>query len=179
MNMEKIFSTKQRVKIIKEVIYSAQPFGVNEIAKKLKLSKGLVSKYFEILTKENLVKKNKNKFSVADNYKVKAVRIMLNILAVDPKVFKKHKFVRTAGLYGSCAKGTNTNFSDVDLWVKVEKTKEEEIAELTSELRKKIEDVKVLILDDKKLQTIEKEDPLFYHALHFGSIILYGEENEI
>ena len=52
MNIEKLFSTKERVKINKEIVYSGQLFGVNEVAKKLKLSKGLVSKYFEILVKE-------------------------------------------------------------------------------------------------------------------------------
>lgn len=49
MDIEKLFSMKERVKIPNFIIYSENEFGVNEIAKKLKLSKGLVSKYFEIL----------------------------------------------------------------------------------------------------------------------------------
>lgn len=179
MNIEKLLSTRERVKIIKQIIYSEKEFGVNEIAKKLKLSKGLVSKYFEILAKEGVIKKRGNKFSNLTNSKVKAIRIMLNVLKINTKVFRKYKFVRSAGLYGSCAKGTNTDTSDVDLWIKVDKAKEEELAELASELRKGVENVKILILDDKKLEMLKKKDPVFYYSLHFGSIVLYGEEDEI
>ena len=38
------------------VIYSEEGFGVNETANELRLSKGLISKYFEILTREGLIK---------------------------------------------------------------------------------------------------------------------------
>jgi len=179
MNAEKLFSTKERVRIMRGVIYSEEGFGVNETANKLRLSKGLISKYFEILTREGLIKRKGNRFFVLDNNKVKAVKIMLNILDINPEIFKKYKFVKASGLYGSCAKGTNTDTSDVDLWVKVDKVQDEELAGLTSELRKKIENVKVLILNDKKLEVLRKKDPVFYHSLHFGSIILYGGEDEI
>lgn len=56
MNAEKLFSTKERVRIMRGVIYSEEGFGVNETANELRLSKGLVSKYFEILTREGLIK---------------------------------------------------------------------------------------------------------------------------
>jgi predicted nucleotidyltransferase len=179
MNAEKLFSTKERVKIIRGVIYSEEGFGVNETASELNLSKGLVSKYFEILAREGLIKRRGNRFFVLDNSKVKAVKIMLNVLNINPEIFKKYKFVKASGLYGSCTKGTNKDTSDVDLWVKVDKVQDEELAGLILELRKKIENVKVLILDDKKLEVLRKEDPVFYHSLHFGSIILYGGEDEI
>ncbi|MEA1963541.1 MAG: hypothetical protein U9O41_00170 [Candidatus Aerophobetes bacterium] len=100
MSIEKLFSTKERVKVIKEVIYSESEFGVNEIARKLKLSKGLISKYFEILTKEDALKRRRNKFFVLNTSKVKAIKIMLNTLKINSRIFKKYKFVRAAGLYG-------------------------------------------------------------------------------
>ena len=87
--------------------------------------------------------------------------------------------MRAVGLYGSCAKGTNTESSDIDLWIKVEKIDEKKIIELTSKLRKKLKNVKVLILDDKKIEELKKNDPVFYHSLYFGSLMLYGEEGEI
>lgn len=178
MNIEKIFSTKERVKILNYVIYLENEFGVNEIAKKVKLSKGLVSKYFEILVKESILGRKK-KFIVNDNSLVKSLRIMLNIQKIDTKIFKEYKLVKTVGLYGSCIKGTNIANSDIDLWIKVGRANDEKIAELTSELRKKIENVRVLVLDDKKLELLKKKDSLFYYSLYFGSIILYGKENEI
>jgi predicted nucleotidyltransferase len=179
MNREKLFSTKERVKILKNILYLEYKFGVNEIARKLKLSKGLVSKYFEILSKEKILKKRDNKFQVADNYLVRALKIMFNLEKFDLRLFKKYKFVKAVGLYGSCAKGTNSQSSDVDLWIKVNNLNEKRIIELASELREKIENAKILFLDDKKIKVLKNKDPLFYYSLYFGSIITYGEENEI
>lgn len=178
-NLEKLFSSKERVKILNTILYLDRTFGVVEIARKLKLSKSLVSKYFELLTRMRILKKTKNKFSVINNSLVKSIRIMFNIQKINANIFRKYKFVKAAGLYGSCSKGTNTEKSDVDLWIKVENIKEKDITKLTSELMKKVENIKILILDDKKLEMLKKSDPLFYHSLFFGSIIIYGDENEI
>lgn len=179
MNIEEILSTKERVKILSYIIYSEKKLRVNEIARKLKLSKGLVSKYFEILIRKLILKKIRGKFIVRNNSLVKSLRIMLNIQKINPKIFKKYKFVKAVGLYGSCAKGVDTISSDIDLWVKVEKISDKKIAELTSELKRKIENAGILILNNKKLELLKKKDSLFYHSLFFSSIILYGKENEI
>ena len=179
MNIEKLFSTKERVKILKSIIYLETKFGVSEIARKLRLSKGLVSKYFEILIKEKIIKKTNNKFRVASNHLVKAIKIIFNLQKFNLKLFRKYKFVKAVGLYGSCAKGTNTESSDVDLWIKVGNLKEKKIIELASKLREKVENIKILFLDDNKIEFLKKKDPLFYYSLYFSSIIIYGEENEI
>ena len=179
MNIHKILSTKERIKILNQILYSEKEFGVNEIAKKSNLSKGLISKYFEILVKERILKKIKQKFSMGENSSIKAIKIMLNLIKIDPRIFKRYKFVKAVGLYGSSVKGTNTESSDIDLWIKISKASDEKIANLTSELRKKIEKIKILILDDQKIEILNKKDPLFYNSLYFSSLIIYGKENEI
>jgi len=65
----------------------------------------------------------------------------------------------------------------VDLWVRVKDVEETKIASLTSEINKKVKNAKLLILSDKKIEKFRKEDRMFYHALSFGSIILYGNMN--
>ncbi len=179
MNIEQIFSSKERIKILNSIIYLEGKFGVNEVARKVKVSKSLVSKYFEILVKNKILKKTGNKFIVRDNAIVRGIKIMLNIHKINTRIFRRYKFVKAVGLYGSCAKGTNTESSDIDLWIKVEKIDEKKIIELTSKLRKKLKNVKVLILDDKKIEELKRNDPVFYHSLYFGSLMLYGEEGEI
>lgn len=174
MNIEKLFSTRQRARILQSIIFSEKKIRVNETAKRLKLSKGLISKYFEILVNEEILARKSSKFIVRDNNKVKSIKIMLNVGGIDSKIFKKFKFVKIVGLYGSRTKGLDTEFSDVDLWIKTGKAKVEEISDLTSEVRKKIKNAKILVFDDKKLQALKKQNPLFYHSLHFGSIILYS-----
>jgi predicted nucleotidyltransferase len=177
--MEKIFSTKERVKILEAIIFKEGLLSVNEIASKLRLSKGLVSKYFDILTKEGILIRKNGKFLAKDSFFAKGIKILLNIRQVNVKIFKKYPFIHSVGLYGSCAKGENREDSDVDLWIRVEKTNEEKLAALTSEVNKKIRNGKILFLTEEKIEQMKKDDPLFYHALAFGSISIYGDENGI
>lgn len=179
MNAEKLFSTKERTAILQDVIFSETEFGVNEVANRLSLSKGLVSKYLDILATENVLKRKQTKFIVKNTIETRSLKIIFNLQEINTDILKRHKFVEAAGLYGSCVKGTNTKSSDTDLWIKINKTDNDKLAKLTSELRKNIKNVKILILDDNKLETLKKEDPLFYYSLFFGSVIIYGEENTI
>lgn len=175
--MENLFSTSQRIKILQSVIFRTDSVSVNNIASQLNLSKGLVSKYFQILLKQKILKKEKGGLFVSDSPLVRAVKILLNVKNIDTGVFSKYPFVTAAGLYGSCARGENTADSDVDLWVRVKDVGETKIASLTSEINKKIKNAKILLLSDKRLEKIRKEDTMFYHSLAFGSIILYGDMN--
>lgn len=175
--MENVFSTKERIKILQAVIYKKDNLSVSSIAAQLKLSKGLVSKYLDILVKEGVAKRSNGKFIIRNSSLTKGIKILFNIKNVNPKIFKKYPFIKSVGLYGSCAKGENTDDSDVDLWIKIGEASEERQAVLTSELNKKIKNVKILFLTDKKIEKLKKEDKLFYYSLVFGSIIIYGDKD--
>ncbi len=172
--MENLFSTSQRIRILQTVIFRTDNVSVNNIASQLRLSKGLVSKYFQILLKQKVLKQEKGRLVVLDSPSVRAIKILLNVQNIDTRIFSKYPFVIAAGLYGSCARGGNTEDSDVDLWIRIKEVGETETASLTSEINKKIKNAKILILSDKKLNIIRKKDTMFYHSLVFGSIILYG-----
>lgn len=177
--MESLFSTSQRIKILEAVIFMTDNISVNNIASQVKLSKGLVSKYLQILLTEQILKREKGKLFVGDNASVKAVKILLNVKRIDARIFGKYPFVTAVGLYGSCARGENTEASDVDLWVRVKDSSEIRIASLTSEINKKIKNAKLVFLSDKKIEKLRKEDMMFYHSLAFGSIILYGNRDAV
>ncbi len=177
--MEEVFSTKQRIKILETVMFKVGNISVNNIANQLRLSKGLVSKYFDILAKIGILKKINGKLHIADSSLVKGIKILLNIKNIGLSIFKRFPFVQSAGLYGSCAKGENTEDSDIDIWIKVSNASEEKLASLTSKLNRKIKNIKPLFLTDKKIKKVKKEDSLFYHSLVFGSILLYGRKNGI
>lgn len=148
---------------------------MNNIASQLRLSKGLVSKYFQILLKQKILKKEKGKLFVSGTPSVRAIKILLNVKNIDARIFSKYPFVTAAGLYGSCARGENNEESDVDLWIRLKDVDETKAASLTAEIRKRVKNSKVLFLSDKKIEKIRKEDTMFYHSLAFGSIILYGD----
>ncbi|MFC2062241.1 nucleotidyltransferase domain-containing protein [Elusimicrobiota bacterium] len=177
--MHNIFSTKQRIKILKSIIYETDSVSVNNTASKTKLSKGLVSKYFEILINADILKKTNGKLNVTDNSITKGVKILLNLDDIDNKIFRKKSFVESVGLYGSCAKGENNIDSDIDIWVRVRETNEEDLASLSSAINKKIKNGKILYLTEDKIRKMQKNDKLFYHSLVFGSIIIFGDSNGI
>jgi len=178
--MEEIFSTKERIRILKEVIFWEGEIRVNELSAKVKLSKGFVSKFLNVLEKKGILKKKGRKFICNGHLPlVKAIKILFTLSAINRNIFRKYKFIKSVGLYGSCAKGENTLNSDVDIWIKTENISQEDEINLLSELRKKIKNVKILFLTDEKLNKLKKEDPAFYYSLYFGSIIIYGEKDGI
>lgn len=180
MNAENLLSTKERIRILESVIFQTAPLSVNLIAKKLKLSKGLVSLYMDLLAREGVVKRTGAKFLMNHNASfVKGIKMLLNLSGIDTRTFKKYPFVEAVGLYGSCAKGENNEDSDVDMWIRVGKTTENKIAALAAQVRKKIKNVKPLFLSSDKIKEIRAKDELFYHALSFGSITLYGVANAL
>ena len=175
----KRFSTKERIKILKAVIFSEQTISVNIIAARIKISKGLVSKYLDILAQKGIARRSNGKYLITNSAVTKAAKILLNITSIDVKIFRKFDFVEAVGLYGSCAKGENTDESDVDLWIKIKDVSDDKIASLTAQMNKKIRNVKPLFLATQKIEKMKKEDELFYHSLSFGSIVLYGEKDAI
>ncbi|MGM0367089.1 MAG: nucleotidyltransferase domain-containing protein [Actinomycetota bacterium] len=177
--MHKIFSTPERLKIIKYVIFKEGPLSVNAVADDLNLSKGLVSKYLELLLQEKITSRSKGKYLITDSAITKAIKIFLNISEIEVELFKKFKFVKSVGLYGSCAKGENTENSDIDIWLLVDDVEDGKVASLSSAISKKIKNAQSIFLTEKKLEKIKKDDELFYHSLSFGSIIIYGVKDAI
>ena len=178
MRLHKIFSTKERLKILTNILYKKDEINMTEVAKETGVSKGLVSKFIRMLIKEKILSRRKKKFRVNDNIKVKALKIFLNLYRIDENLFKKFEFVRGAGLYGSFVKGENSEESDIDMWILVDKTSEENLAKLSKELKKKHGNVKPLYLTDEKMKALKEKDKVFYHSLVFGSIAIYGEKIE-
>lgn len=173
--MRELLSTQERLRLLKAVIFKRGQVGVNETATQLALSKGLVSKYLDLLARAGMAKRYHGKFVIANaSALVKGIKIMLNLQRLPIAVFKKRPFIQAAGLYGSCAKGENTEESDMDIWIRVGKAQEKEQAALSSELNRRLGNAKVLFLPDGKLERLKQEDELFYHALAFGSITVYG-----
>ncbi|MCM8780602.1 MAG: nucleotidyltransferase domain-containing protein [Candidatus Omnitrophica bacterium] len=177
--MESVFSTKERLKILKTVIFSVQPISVNVVATRLKISKGLVSKYMDVLLRKGIAKKSNGKYIIVNSPLTKATKILLNIMDIDTGIFKKFDFVEATGLYGSCAKGENTDESDVDLWIKIKDTSDTKVASLTAAINKKIKNIKPLFLTAKKIEKMKEDDLLFYHSLLFGSVVLYGDKDAL
>lgn len=176
MKISKLLSTREREHILNDVLYKQDEISVADVSRRLKVSKGFVSKFLSLLSKERILKKSKNKYVVLANVKVRLLRILFNLQLFTDFNFGKFTFIRGAGIYGSCAKGENTEDSDIDIWIKIDKTDERELAKVTGSLKKLSGRISPLYLSEEKLEALKKEDLQFYNSIVHGSIRLYGED---
>ena len=175
MKLSKLLSTEKREQILNEVLFKESEISVVNVSRNLNISKGFVSRYFSLLAEEKIVKKTKNKYKVNDSLDVRLLKILFNLKRFSKFNFKRFPFVSGVGLYGSCAKGENTEDSDIDIWIKIGERDEERLAKLTVRMKKISAKISFLYLTDEKLEVLKKEDPHFYNSLVYGNINIYGE----
>ena len=99
----------------------------------------------------------------------------MNFWGMDKSFFEEYEFVKGVGVYGSVAKGENTEDSDIDMWLLVSQSSHENLAKLTSELRRELGNINPIYLTEEKIRLLRKEDASFYYSLAFGSILIYGK----
>jgi len=179
MNIPALFSTADRVRILQSCLFREKLFGVSEVAREARVSKALVSRLFGVLAREKLVRRKRGKFVVSPSSGLRAVRVLLTVTRIPASIFRRHAFVKAAGMYGSGARGENTASSDVDIWVCVGKADDTELASLAAEIRRAVPQVSLLLLTDEKLMHLKENEQLLYHSIHFGSLILFGDGREV
>lgn len=88
----------------------------------------------------------------------------------------KEDWMLGLGVYGSFASGENREDSDIDVWVfarKEELLKSARLKRKISELTDR--EVDLIVLTPSRLSRLQKEDPIFYYSLVYGSIVIWGE----
>ena len=137
------------------------------------LAKGTIDEaiYKALLKKEKVIANGKINHSHPNT---KALKIFINLQIIPQKMFKKYPETLSVGIYGSAAKGEDTEESDLDLYVFTNKN--QNLASLSQELKKISPKAKPLFLNKDKFNLIKEENPLFYHSLIFSSITIYGEK---
>lgn len=178
MNLSELLSTEERIRILKDVIYSDGPIIASPIARKLKISKSLFSVYLKILEKNKIIVRKDGEVLIDDSVYVRALKVLIVLNGFDTALFSKYKFIKGIGLYGSCTRGENIKGSDIDIWVRIEKAPELKLAGFLKEMKAQNEDLKILFLTDEKLKVLRENDNVFYNSLIFGSILIYGENLE-
>lgn len=175
MKLDYLPSTGERLAILRSALFKDGPIRVGEVARESRASKGLVSAYLPILSKDGIFERTGRKFLVKNTSRAKGLKLLLAMEDTGSIPFSRYKFVESAGLYGSCAKGENTESSDMDLWIKVKGASQNELALLNSRIKKKFPHANVLVLTKEKLEKLRVENRTFYNSLYFGSIIIYGK----
>jgi predicted nucleotidyltransferase len=170
-----LFKTPERIKIL-ETVLQKEKTTVTQITLETGLSKGMVSRYLKIMKEHELLYRKKQTYYITNNTLSKALKVLINLEKLKWEKMSPG-WVESAGLYGSWASGTNSELSDVDIWVKVNiYPSEEELNQLYKVLKEMTNsEVNIIVLTTERLEQIKKTDPPFYYSLLTGSLVLEGE----
>ncbi len=116
--LTELFKTKERVRIISYIMYQ-KIFTVNQVSIETGVTKGLVSRYLKYVHGVGLLTKSKQSYQLKDCANTRAIKLLLNLNKINIESLDTD-WITGIGIFGSWAQGTNTNESDLDVWIKVD-----------------------------------------------------------
>ena len=178
--LSKLFTTERRMRILSSLL-EKDTFGVEEVARELKISKGTVSSYLKELIEGGLVKKEGRRFRWADENAQRELKREVNYWTLREKLISlKSDWIKALGVYGSFARGENRRDSDVDVWILVEEEDPLKVAELHENLElltgRKVD---LMVLTKERLNRLKVENPYLYWNIKLSSLTIWGTLNEV
>lgn len=173
-----IFKTEKAMKVLEFFLANPETeFYQTEIAKKLKISRVTLLKWLRLLTKNELLEsevKGKSKYYRLnkDNPIVKQMKVLLTI----SKLYESVKPLKGENievyLYGSCARGEDTEKSDVDILI-LGKLERKKLVDLVEDMRKTMgREVKPVIFNPLEYSSLARKDRIFYENIEGSKIRL-------
>lgn len=165
------FSSKINRQILKLLCeYPNGSFYSSQIAQKTGLSIGGVNQALRLLTKDNLLKtekKGRMTFYQVDTSSpvIRQLKVFHTILLLNPLVETLQSFADKAVLFGSCAEGTNTENSDIDLLV-VSNQKNAMNSALAKFKNK--QKTQLILKSPQEYVSLEKKEPIFFAEIEKG-----------
>jgi predicted nucleotidyltransferase len=110
------------LKVLDYLTLTQEPAFLSQIARDIGVAKSSVSKALKVLKNYSFIKytqRGKSIFCEVDrrSQALAKIRIALNLIEIQPKLTPLKKVAKKIVLYGSCAKGTDTHESDIDILV--------------------------------------------------------------
>jgi len=158
---------------------------VREISERAKVSLGATNKALKELHRRGLVireKRGKTHLYTLDeqNPFLRQFRILNTILSLEPIVKMLEAISRRVLLYGSCAKGTNTGESDLDLFI-VSNSRDEVMSILEPYLNPSDEwpyRLRPVIRSTSEWSYLEERDPTFFNEIADGVVLWEQTDRE-
>lgn len=185
--LERLFTSKARVKILKLLIFSMGEFHLREIARRTKVSAPYVKKELGNLKVLNLIlesrKGNMKLFKINKSSPIfgELKRIFLKTEVLGD--FLRESFVKDeisySLIFGSFASGKESEASDIDVLI-IGKIKEEELLETIRNAEKETgREINYILWSEKEFLTKAKEkNHLLQDIISKPIIMLTGDENE-
>jgi len=180
--LEKLFTSKTRVKILEYLLFKSQETYIRKIARELKISPSAVKREIDSLASLAIIRVNQNRIIL--NEKCNFLKDLKNIFIKSDFIIYPlskvliDKKIKYAFIFGSFARGDYKDYSDLDLMV---------IGDIKSfNLYKRIKPVEGVIKKDINpviwtLENLKKEKVSSFIKDIFkkGIIMIKGDENEL
>lgn len=179
MDISELFSTRERGRILRKLLYSSRMGSFRKTALETKVSPSQVHKYLKILKKRNIVSEDGK---LCESALVKSLRLTENLVFLENMglvqlLRSKLSGIKGVGIYGSWGNGTNNEKSDVDVWVLIDKQPGDlAVGKIRRSLEEKLgKTVDLTILTPERLAHIRGKNPAFYSSI-FHSLKLWGDD---
>lgn len=182
------------MELLKEILYNKNPLLIMSylsknktqenisahIAKELKLGAGSVHQILKQFEEIGVVKSNRVGKTILYemdkmNPLVKAFRVFDNLLDLDLLFWSLKPICRKIILFGSCATGTDTVCSDIDLFVVADEDEKDNVFNIISNYHSNRE-IKPVVVDTIELMELENNDKVFYNEIVKGIQIWEGTD---
>jgi len=104
---------------------------------------------------------------------IKAFRLFDTLLELYPLFKSLEQVCRKIILYGSCATGTDTELSDIDLMIEADEDNKNQVYEAISSFETS-RDINALVLHTAEVIELEKNEPVYFNEIKKGIEIWGG-----
>lgn len=172
--------TPYSIRLLSILAYNPmRAFYQRELARKAKVSVGETNKILKKLVRHAIVTEEKRgrtyfyRFNTG-NALARQIKIMITVSTLNSLVEEIKQFSPKIVLFGSCAEGTDTAESDIDLFVlTVEKIKvRTKINQYSARMERK---VSAIIVDPSQLSSMKSKDKALYERIMDGIVLWQGE----
>ncbi|MBD3271402.1 MAG: hypothetical protein GF384_02545 [Elusimicrobia bacterium] len=159
-------------------IYPEKIFSAYEVSRHTHTSKGATNQILRLFVKLDILIREKRgnvflyKLNI-DNFILKQFKIFENLLSIQDIIKAIKPYCYQIIIFGSCADGSNSVESDIDLFIK---------SEFKNQITKAIADdpdmrlkIKPIIQDPLEIISAEKKDKVFFEQVKKGIVLWEGK----
>lgn len=159
-------------------VYPAEMFSSKEIESGTNSSKGATNQALRLLDSLNIVSREKrgNIFL----YKLNSTNVVLKHFKIFETLFTLQDLVKALQpycyqiiLYGSCADGSNTEDSDIDIFIQTNHKKK--VSAIINRYKSEKNNIQTVLLDPLEIVSSKKEDKAFYEQVKKGIVLWEGK----
>lgn len=159
-------------------MHQGKTFSAREISKQTKSSKGATSQTLRVLLELDILSREQkgNLFLYnlcSDSFVLKQFKIFENLLGLKALIKKIQPFCSQIILFGSCADGSNSENSDVDLFIKSEY--KNQVRKLISQYDTDDFKIRPVIQDSLEIISSQKTDKAFFEQVRKGITLWEGK----